>query len=69
MRAKRFLFAVLLNTDLAVPTSADEFRPAYLQLTQIDAETYGVLWKVPALETGFLRSWLLGLDSNQQPSG
>ena len=29
---------------------ADEFRPAYLQLTQIDREAYDVLWKVPALD-------------------
>lgn len=28
---------------------ADEFRPAYLQLTQRSAETFDVLWKVPAL--------------------
>jgi len=27
---------------------ADEFRPAYLELKQADAETYDVLWKVPA---------------------
>jgi hydrogenase/urease accessory protein HupE len=31
------------------PASADDFRPAYLQLTQDDANTYDVLWKVPAL--------------------
>ncbi|MBS0171159.1 MAG: HupE/UreJ family protein [Nitrospira sp.] len=29
---------------------ADEFRPAYLQLTQIDETTYDVLWKLPALD-------------------
>ena len=29
---------------------ADEFKPGYLQLTQIDRETYDVLWKVPAID-------------------
>jgi hydrogenase/urease accessory protein HupE len=33
-----------------LPAAADEFRPAYLQLTQIDATTYDVLWKLPALD-------------------
>ena len=31
------------------PVRADDFRPAYLQLSQADATTYDVLWKVPAL--------------------
>lgn len=29
---------------------ADEFKPAYLQLTQVDHETYDVLWKIPAID-------------------
>jgi hydrogenase/urease accessory protein HupE len=29
---------------------ADEFRPAYLQLRQVDAITFDVLWKLPALD-------------------
>jgi hydrogenase/urease accessory protein HupE len=33
-----------------MPAAADEFRPAYLQLRQIDATTYEVLWKLPALD-------------------
>jgi hydrogenase/urease accessory protein HupE len=33
----------------AAPASADDFRPAYLQITQDNATTYDVLWKVPAL--------------------
>ena len=41
------LFVALLA---APPALADEFRPAYLQLTQIDATTYDVLWKLPALD-------------------
>ena len=40
----------LLAVGAALPTAADEFRPAYLQLTQVDAVTYDVLWKVPALD-------------------
>ena len=34
----------------AAPATADEFRPAYLQLSQVDATTYDVLWKVPAID-------------------
>src|SRR5215203_5888387 len=33
-----------------VPAGADEFKPGYLQLTQLDRETYDVLWKVPAID-------------------
>jgi hydrogenase/urease accessory protein HupE len=36
--------------SLAAPAFADEFRPAYLQLRQVSANTYDVLWKVPALD-------------------
>jgi hypothetical protein len=32
------------------PAVADEFRPAYLHLHEIDATRYDVLWKVPALD-------------------
>jgi len=32
------------------PGHADEFKPGYLQLTQLDHETYDVLWKVPAID-------------------
>jgi hydrogenase/urease accessory protein HupE len=41
---------LLLMLAVVSPAGADEFRPAYLQLRQIDAETYDVLWKVPALD-------------------
>lgn len=38
------------------PARADEFRPAYLELTQRNATDYDVLWKLPALdETTTLR--------------
>ena len=32
------------------PARADEFKPGYLQLTQLDQERYDVLWKVPAID-------------------
>jgi hypothetical protein len=40
---------VLLLTAI-VPGRADEFKPAYLQLTQLDQDTYDVLWKIPAID-------------------
>ena len=43
-----FFLVVLLA--VALPAAADEFRPAYLQLKQVDDTTYDVLWKVPALD-------------------
>ena len=49
---------LLLLTLCAAPlcAPADEFRPAYLQLTQLSTDTYDVLWKLPALdETTTLR--------------
>jgi hypothetical protein len=33
-----------------VPARADEFKPAYLQLTQLNQDTYDVLWKIPAID-------------------
>jgi len=44
----RLLLAWLLL--LAGPAAADEFRPAYLQITQRDATTYDILWKLPAID-------------------
>jgi hydrogenase/urease accessory protein HupE len=41
------VLAVLVLAN-AAPTSADVFRPAYLELRQKDAETFDVMWKVPA---------------------
>ena len=35
---------------LATPAAADEFRPAYLQITQTGPGAYDVLWKAPALD-------------------
>jgi hydrogenase/urease accessory protein HupE len=44
------LLLFLLLVLQATPAAADEFKPAYLQLTQRDATAYDVLWKVPALD-------------------
>jgi len=47
---RRVLILCALSLCAVVPALADEFRPAYLQLQQIDASNYDVLWKVPALD-------------------
>jgi hydrogenase/urease accessory protein HupE len=44
------LAVALMLLQAVVPTRADEFKPGYLQLTQLDRETYDVLWKVPAID-------------------
>ncbi len=50
MRFPDWILAFLLLCPAVPPAAADEFRPAFLQLTQIDAATYDVLWKLPALD-------------------
>lgn len=47
---QRLALLMLFAIGAALPASADEFRPAFLQLQQVDAVTYDVLWKVPALD-------------------
>ena len=49
MRRALARFAILL-VAFALPVTADEFRPAYLQPTQTGADSYDVLWKAPALD-------------------
>ncbi len=44
------LVAVALLLGAVAPARADEFKPGYLQLTQVDRETYDVLWKIPAID-------------------
>jgi hydrogenase/urease accessory protein HupE len=47
----RFALRLVLALLLCAPAAfADEFRPAYLQLTQTAPDRYDVLWKVPALD-------------------
>src|SRR4029450_3455461 len=51
MRTVSFpLVVVALLLTAMVPGRADEFKPGYLQLTQLDQETYDVLWKVRSEE-------------------
>jgi len=45
-----FLMTIAAALATAAPASADDFRPAYLQLGQTGADRYDVLWKVPALD-------------------
>mgnify|MGYP003694131291 CR=1 FL=1 len=47
---RRLLILGWVLFAVALPAMADEFRPAYLQLRQVDATRYDVLWKVPALD-------------------
>src|SRR4249919_1818335 len=42
--------ALMLLLTAVAPARADEFKPGYLQLTQVDRETYDVLWKIPAID-------------------
>ena len=42
-------FALILLA-LSGFAGADDFKPAYLQLKQIDENTYDVMWKLPALD-------------------
>jgi hypothetical protein len=44
------LVVVALLVTATVPGRADEFKPAYLQVTQVDQDTYDVLWKIPAID-------------------
>lgn len=45
---RAWLCALLLCVAAALPSPAHEVRPAYLQLSELDAQTWAVLWKVPA---------------------
>ena len=45
---RRWTVAVALMLTWAATIRADVFRPAYLELRQTSAETYDVMWKVPA---------------------
>lgn len=50
MSFRTILLCVLGGLILALPIEADVFRPAYLSLKQTGAESYEVMWKVPALD-------------------
>lgn len=44
----RLILLLLGLTLLGAPAAADDFRPAYLQLTERGATSYDVRWKTPA---------------------
>src|SRR4051812_26371010 len=44
------LVVATLVLTATVPGRADEFKPAYLQITQLAQDTYDVLWKIPAID-------------------
>jgi len=46
----RLLVVLVAVLGVVLPSAADECRPAYLLLRQVDDVTYDVLWKVPALD-------------------
>jgi hydrogenase/urease accessory protein HupE len=50
MRAWLLVLVAVALGALYAPARADEFKPAYLQLTQTAPDRYDVLWKVPALD-------------------
>jgi hydrogenase/urease accessory protein HupE len=49
-RLSLLLVILTLLPSGTVAVRADEFKPGYLQLTQLDAERYDVLWKIPAID-------------------
>ena len=46
---KRWLFVMLLSCAIVPRAVAHEVRPAYLELKQVSADTFDVMWKIPAL--------------------
>lgn len=46
----RVVLTAAMLLGAAASSRADEFKPGYLQLTQIDHEVYDVLWKIPAID-------------------
>ena len=48
MRRVRFLLVALLLSGCVAGVEAHEVRPGYLAVRQTDAESFDVLWKVPA---------------------
>ena len=59
-------FFLLLSSPLS---SADIFRPAYLELSQLDAERYRVLWRVPALPDNRRLAARVVFPSNTERAG
>ena len=49
VRVRRAALAVALGLALAPEAAAHEVRPAYLELTEVSANRFAVLWKQPVL--------------------
>ena len=66
---RAWLSALLLCLAMAWPAQGHEVRPAYLQLREVDAQTWDVVWKVPA--TTDERRLVLDVvfDANTHPIG
>src|SRR6187402_355040 len=50
MRTRCLVLLAVALLSFAARARADEFKPGYLQITQLDHQTYDVLWKVPAID-------------------
>src|SRR6188768_4450079 len=50
MRKRCLVLLAVALVSFAARARADEFKPGYLQLTQLDHQTYDVLWKIPAID-------------------
>jgi hydrogenase/urease accessory protein HupE len=50
MRMHWLVLVSMALFSFAARARADEFKPGYLQLTQLDHQTYDVLWKIPAID-------------------
>jgi hydrogenase/urease accessory protein HupE len=50
MRKHWLVLLAMALLSFAARARADEFKPGYLQLTQLDHQTYDVLWKIPAID-------------------
>ena len=60
MSLHRLLLALLFLVAVSMSARAHEVRPAYLELTQTSADSFNVLWKVPAMGDNLrLRLYLL----------
>jgi hydrogenase/urease accessory protein HupE len=65
----KFIMLTILLGLITHPAAADVFRPAYLELTQEDAERYAVLWRVPALPDNRRLAARLEFPDNVQKLG
>ena len=65
MNRFRFLFAILASL-LSHPAISDELRPGYLELRQVSAEAYHLLFKIPARGEDMRLAIYVGLPQGTQ---